>query len=106
MRYDIPIYFQTVTAAGKYDATTGNYADDTVTEVKRYASVTDSGEKTMMLIYGAIKQGSKTIRLQQPYTAPYTRIRIDKAVYTVDRQKRFRNSHIFVVSEVQGNGQN
>ncbi len=104
MRYDTPIYFQTVVKAGEYDANTGDYASDTVTEVKKYASVTDSGTQTMMLIYGAIKQGSKTIRLQQPFTAPFSRIRIDKAVYTVDRQKRFRNAHIFVVSEVQGNG--
>lgn len=99
MRYDIPIYFQTVTA-GEYDANTGDYADDTVTEVKRYASVTDSGEKTMMLIYGTIKQGSKTIRLQQPYTVKFDRIRIGKKVYTVDNKKQFRNSQIFVVSEV------
>lgn len=99
MRYDTPIYFQTV-IPGEYDATTGNYADDTVTEDKRYASVTDSGEKTMMLIYGAIKQGSKTIRLQQPYTAPFKRIRIGKKVYSADSKKQFRNSQIFVVSEV------
>ena len=99
MRYDTPIYFQTV-EPGEYDATTGNYADDTATEAKRYASVTDSGEKTMMLIYGAIKQGSKTIRLQQPYTAPFMRIRIGNKTYTVDNRKQFRNSQIFVVSEV------
>ena len=105
MRYDTPIYFQTVTP-GEYDANTGNYAAETVTEVKRYASVTDSGTQTMMLIYGELKQGSKTIRLQQPYTSPFRRIRIGDKVYSVDRQKMFRNSHIIVVSEVQGNGKN
>ena len=97
MRYDTPIFFQSVTE-GEYNATTGNYADDTVTEVKKYASVTDTGTQTMMLIYGAIKQGSKTIRLQRHYTAPFDSIRIGDKVYKVDREKTHRNAHIFVVS--------
>lgn len=97
MRYDTPIFFQSV-KAGEYDATAGDYGPDIVTEDKRYASVTDSGTQTMMLVYGELKQGSKTIRLQQPYTAPFNRIRIGNKVYNVDRRKLFRNSQIFVVS--------
>mgnify|MGYP000662402319 CR=1 FL=1 len=34
---------------------------------KRHASVTDTGTDTMNLVYGAIKQGSKTVRLQMHY---------------------------------------
>ena len=103
MRYDTPVYFQLV-ERGEYDTTTGNYGEPTETEVKKYASVSDVGTDTMMLIYGAIKQGSKVIRLQQPFTSPFNRIRIaegiHKGVYHLDREKRFRNAHIFIVSGV------
>ena len=97
MRYDTPIFFRAV-QAGEYDTTTGNYGADTVTEVKKYASVTDTGTQTMMLIYGAIKQGSKTVRLQRHYTAPFDSIRIGSKVYKVDRERTLRKGHIFVVS--------
>ena len=96
MRYNDPIFFQRV-LPGEYDAKTGNYAEDTVTEVKKYASVTDSGDSTLQLVYGELKQGSKTIRLQRPYTQPFDRIRIDGKVYRVDMARR----SCFVVSEVQ-----
>lgn len=96
MRYNDHIFFQRV-QSGEYDANTGNYADDTVTEVKKYASVTDSGANTLQLVYGEIKQGSKTIRLQRPYTQPFDRIRIGEKVYRVD----FARRSSYVVSEVQ-----
>lgn len=97
MRFDKPIFFQRV-QPGEYDAETGNYGADTVTEVRKRASVTDSGVETLKLIYGDLKQGSKTIRLQRPYTEPFDRIRIDNKIYKVDFARFQRN---FVVSEVQ-----
>jgi hypothetical protein len=103
MRYDTPVYFQLV-KKGEYDITTGNYGEPTVTEVKKYASVTDTGTETLKLIYGDIKQRSLTIRLQQPYNLPFNRICIGGKHYKPDMERRHRNSHIFVVSEVQGNG--
>lgn len=96
MRYNYPIFFQRV-QSGEYDVKTGNYADDTVAEVKKYASVTDSGANTLQLVYGELKQGSKTIRLQRPYTQPFDRIRIGEKVYRVD----FARRSSYVVSEVQ-----
>lgn len=96
MRYNDPIFFQRV-QSGEYDVKTGNYADDTVAEVKKYASVTDSGANTLQLVYGELKQGSKTIRLQRPYTQPFDRIRIGEKVYRVD----FARRSSYVVSEVQ-----
>ena len=104
MRYDKPIYFQTV-ELGEY-LPNGDYAEDAVTEVQRYASVTDSGAQTMLLVYGGIKQGSKTIRLQNHYEDPFSYIRIDSKRYRVDTQRKLRRGHTFVVSEVQGNGTN
>lgn len=97
MRYDKPVYFQRITP-GKYDSSTGDYGDDTVTEVKKYASVTDSGVETLRLIYGEIRQGVKIIRIQRPYKETFDRIRIGKKLYSVDMS---RYGRVFVVSEVQ-----
>ena len=55
----------------------------------------------MNLIYGAFKQGVKTIRLQNHYNEPFDRIRIGDAVYRVDFERKLRTKHVFVVSEVQ-----
>lgn len=100
MRYDRPIFFQCITP-GEYDASTGNYGEDTVTEVKRYASVTSSGVETLQLVYGELRQGSLTIRLQQHYKDLFDRIRIGSKLYRVDLSRKMRNGHTFVVSEVQ-----
>lgn len=100
MRFDTPIYFQTV-KKGEYDPDTGNYAEDTVTEDKAFASVTDSRAETLKLVYGTIKQGCYTIRLQNIYGKPFAYIRIGEKQYRVDYSRKLRLKHIFVVSEVQ-----
>ena len=100
MRFDTPIYFRTV-KPGEYDASTGNYGEDTITEEKRLASVTDSTTETMNLVYGGIKQGSKTVRLQNHYNEPFDQIKIGDKVYRVDKERKLRVKHTFVVSEVQ-----
>ena len=100
MRYDIPIYFQKITS-GEYDPSTGNYADDAVEETLRYASVMNTGEETMIKVYGTIKQGSLTIQIQNHYTEPFDRIRVGEKVYSVDFIRRLRTKHTFIVSEVQ-----
>lgn len=97
MRYDKPIFFQHITP-GEYNSLTGDYDDDTISEVKKYASVTDTGTEMLKLVYGTIRQGSFTIRLQQPYMKPFDRIRLGDKVYQVDMS---RKSKSFVVSEVQ-----
>ena len=99
MRYDTPIYFQKLTP-GEYDPATGNYVDDKVSEVKRYASVMDTGENTMILVYSGIKEGSLTIHLQNHYNQPFDRIRIDNKVYSVDFSRKLRTKQIYFVSEV------
>lgn len=100
MRFNTPIFFQLV-KAGAYDANTGNYGADTITEVKKYAAVTEADTQTMQIMYGKIKQGSLVIRLQMPYKEPFDRIRIGKKLYTVDRFKKPSNKQVFFVSEVQ-----
>ena len=100
MRFDTPIYFQRI-IPGKYDASTGDYGEDTLSEEMRYAAVTHSARETMNLIYGEIKQGSLTIRLQNHYTKPFDRIKIGEKVYRVDSERSLRAKTTFVVSEVQ-----
>lgn len=97
MRYDTPIFFQLITP-GEYDTASGNHGPDVVAETQKRASVTDSGVQTLQLIYGELRQGSKTIRMQRPYTDPFDRIRIGDKTYRVDFA---RHQKSFVVSEVQ-----
>ena len=100
MRFDTPVFFRSI-KPGEYDASTGNYGDDVITEEMRLASVTDSGENTIRLVYGGIKQGSKTIRLQNNYSKPFDSIRIGNTLYNVDFARNLRVRQTFVVSEVQ-----
>ena len=100
MRFDTPVYFRRI-KAGKYNPDTGNHEPDTITEEKRDAAVTDSSTETMSLVYGALKQGSLTVRLQTHYSAPFDCIRIGQKTYHVDRARKLRVKHVFVVSEVQ-----
>lgn len=99
MRYDKDIYFQTVKS--EYDAATGDYTNTEVAEVHKLASVTDSGVETMNLIYGKLKQGSKTVRLLNRYNEPFDHIRIGRKIYNVDFSRELTTKHVFVVSEVQ-----
>ncbi len=100
MRYDIPIYFQRI-QPGEYDKSTGNYADDTVAETLRYASVMDTRTETMNLVYGEIQQDSLTVHIQNHYPDVFDRIRIGDKAYRVDYRRRLRVKESFVLSEVQ-----
>lgn len=100
MRYDTPVYFQKITP-GLYDPKTGNYGNDTVAETMRYASVMNTGEEKLKLIYDGPKQESLTIQIQTHYTEPFDRIRVGEKVYSVDFSRKLRTKHTFVVSEVQ-----
>lgn len=100
MRCDTEVFLQSV-MTGEYNESTGDYGDDIIYEEKRHASVTNTGTDTMNLVYGAIKQGSKTVRLQMHYKKTFDRIRIGNALYRVDFERKLRTKHVFVVSEVQ-----
>ena len=100
MRYDTPVYFQKITP-GEYDPKTGNYADDTVEETMRYASIMDTGTDMLKLVYDGPKQGRLTIQLQNHYEEPFDRIRVENTLYNVDYSRELRTKQVFVVSEVQ-----
>lgn len=100
MCYDTPVYFQSVTK-GQYNELTGDYADDTINEVKLYASVQNTGIQYLKLVYGSIKQGSLTLSIQNHYDKPFNYIRIDNKRYQVDLRRTLRTKETFIVSEVQ-----
>lgn len=100
MRYDTPIYFQKITQ-GEYDLNTGDYGEDTIQETCVMASVMDTRTETMQVVYGSIKQGSKTIHIQNYYNKSYDSIRIDNRIYQVDYSRTLRNKHSFIVHEAQ-----
>ena len=100
MRYDTPVYLQQITP-GEYNPNTGDYGNDTVEETLRYASVMNTGEERMKLVYDGPKQGSLTIQLQSHYIDPFDRIRVGDKTYSVDFSRELRTKHIFIVSEVQ-----
>ena len=100
MRFDTPVYFQRI-EAGEYDASTGDHGEDIITEEMRYASVTETGIETLNIIYGEIRQGIKTVRLQNYYDKPFDRLRIGNKVYRVDRARPLRLKYTLIVSEVQ-----
>lgn len=102
MRFDTPVYFQTI-QRGAYDPATGDYAEDTVEETMRYASVMDTQKETLRLIFGEIRQGSKTVILQYKTDASFRpdRIRIGNEVYSIEYRRRLRVKETFIVSEVQ-----
>ena len=100
MRFDKQIFFR-AKKPGEYNPDTGNYGPDTVTETMWYASVTSSGVETLNLIYGGLKQGGLTLRIQGHYDGVIASIRIGSKEYRVDFLRKLPSKHVFVVSEVQ-----
>lgn len=100
MRFDTPIYFRSL-EKGSYNADTGDYEPDTPTEDVVFADVTESRVETLKMIYGDIKQGCYTVRLQNIYGKPFDLIRIGEKLYRADYERKLRTKHIFVVSEVK-----
>ena len=103
MRYDTPIYFEKL-SPGVYDETVGDYGEPVVVSTKRLASVVNTSDKQMHLIYGGIRKGSKTISLLNAYGEVFDRIRVGSKLYTVDRRISLRTKQAFVCSEIQKRG--
>ena len=103
MRYDTPIYFEKL-SPGVYDETVGDYGDPVVVSTRRLASVVNTSDKQMRLIYGGIREGSKTSSLLNAYGEVFDRIRVGTKLYTVDRRISLRTKQAFVCSEIQKRG--
>ena len=99
MRYDTPATFQQVEE--QYQ-TNGDYVESVVEEHTEYCSVASTDLQTMHLVYGAIRQGSLTIHLQNYIGYTFNRIVIDGKSYAVDEGITLRFKKVYVISEWQG----
>ena len=99
MRYDKEVFFERITP-GTYDESTGDYGEDSVVSERRLASVYDTRQETMQIVYGGVKRGTLTVHLQNHYDKTFDRIRIGNTAYQVDYRRRLRVKESFVVSEV------
>ena len=98
MRFDTPVVFRLVQDV--YDASTGNYTSTVVSEFIRYASVDNTTERMMTLVYGGVMQDSITARFQNHITDNYTDIEIKGKAYKVDYIAPKRAKDVFVLSRV------
>ena len=98
MRFDTPVTF--VLKESAYDETTGNYTDTVTSETIHYASIDNTTERMMTLVYGGVMQDSITARFQNHITDNYTDIVIKGKAYKVDYISPKRVKDVFVLSRV------
>ena len=98
MRYSVPIYFVKETEP-VYDYETGDYITTEPIKYEAWANVSDTGTERMQLIYGALKQGAITVRIQGKYDEAFDYIQVDGKKYKVDAFRTFRNDQAFNLSE-------
>ena len=98
MRYSTPIYF-VKEGEDEYDYSTGNYVTTEPIKHEVWANVSDTGTERMQLIYGALKQGAITVRIQGKYDEAFDYIEVDGKEYNVDAFRTFRNDQAFNLSE-------
>ena len=98
MRFDTPVIFRVVEDV--YDESTGNYSSSVVSEVTHYASVDNTTERMMTLVYGGVMQDSITARFQNHITDDYTDIVINGKAYKVDYIAPKRVKDVYVLSRV------
>ena len=98
MRYDTRIYF-VKEGEEEYDYTTGDYITKEPIKHEVWANVSDTGTERMQLIYGALKQGALTVRIQGKYDETFDYIEVDGKKYNVDAFRTFRNDQAFNLSE-------
>ena len=98
MRYDKRIYF-VKEGEDEYDYSTGNYVTTEPIKHEVWANVSDTGTERMQLIYGALKQGAITVRIQGKYDETFDYIQVGDKKYNVDAFRTFRNDQSFNMSE-------
>lgn len=101
MRYDTQVYFCTRGSA-VYDPETGDYTEAAPEKVGVMAAVNSTRAELLTLIYGALKQGTYEIHIQNRHEDPFDYIEIAGKPYKVDYERPLRHKQSFVVSEAQG----
>ena len=98
MRFDTPVTFRAIESV--YDATTGNYTDTVTSETIHYASIDNTTQQMMTLVYGGVMQDSITARFQNHITDDYTDIVIGGKAYKVEYIAPKRVKDVYVLSRV------
>ena len=98
MRYNTRIYF-VKEGEEEYDYATGAYIATEPIKHEVWANVSDTGTERMQLIYGALKQGAITVRIQGKYDEAFDYIEVGDKKYNVDAFRTFRNDQAFNLSE-------
>lgn len=101
MRFDTPIWFVRE-GEEKYNPKTGDYdSEEDPQKELELASVNDTKTETMVLLYGKIRQGSLTVRIQGQHSNPFDYMEINGKKYGVDQVRQLRTKTTYFVSEVQ-----
>ena len=98
MRYATPIYC-VKEGEDEYDYSTGDYVTTEPIKEEVWANVSDTGTERMQFIYGNLKQGAITVRIQGKYEEAFDYIEVDGKEYNVDAFRTFRNDQAFNLSE-------
>lgn len=98
MRFVTPVKF--VKMEDVYDESTGNHTTSVVNEVTHYASVDNTTERMMTLVYGGVMQDSITARFQNHITDDFDNIVIDGKAYKVDYIAPKRVKDVYVLHRV------
>ena len=98
MRFDTPITF--IKYSESYNATTGDYTTTISSQSVRYASVSNTTERMMTLVYGGVRQDSITARIQNHFTGDFDEIMSGGKAYRVDYRNPKRVKDVFVLSRV------
>lgn len=111
MRCDTQIYFVTdgirEMVADPQDENYGGYSEGTATETGRMADVTDTKTSTQQLVYGKLREGSVTVRLNGHHLEPFDHIRIvdritgTSKLFDVDAFRHLRQRSVFICHEVK-----
>lgn len=97
MRYNKQVSFYKFDAK-TYDPSTGDYTSLDYGYVKfTIGSVMDTKTEMVKLIYGDLKQESKTIIIQGYMDEPFNFIIIDNKFYKCDYRRRLKNKETFIV---------
>ncbi|MDO4614627.1 MAG: hypothetical protein Q4B15_03265 [Lachnospiraceae bacterium] len=99
MRYDEKVLF-VLKGDRTYDKATGDYSEPELSTTEMMASVMDTGNDALQLVYGKLREGSLTVHL--PVDAPevFSHIEIRGRKYHADKRRNLRHGCSFIVSEV------
>lgn len=100
MRYDTPVTFVRE-APGEYSAATGNYGAGTQSVTDVWANVSDTGTDALQLVYGQLRQGSKTVRIRGQLSEDVDYILIGELKYSPDAIRTYRQEQVYICSQKQ-----